>query len=537
MPKPLRPDAQRVVVVGAGVGGLVSALLLAARGLDVTVVDALPQVGGKMRQLGVAGAAVDAGPTVFSMRWVFDEILDSVGAQLDDLVHLEPLDVLARHVWEDSPSESLDLFAHPQRSTEAIAAFAGAAEAARFNAFCAEARKLYASLEGPYIRQPKPSVATMGWRLGAGGLATLSALGPFATLWRALHQRFADSRLRQLFGRYATYCGASPWLAPATLMLVAQVEMNGVWRVREGMHGFALALARLAERRGVRIRLNTQCERIELNAGRVSGVRLLHDRQVDRLAADAVVFNGDVSALAHGLLGDAVKTAAASVPLAERSLSALTWAVHAPVNTPANTPALHHHNVFFARDYQREFDDIFTHRRLPRAGTVYVCAQDRTADAAPSPGQPERLLCLVNAPATGDAPTFSRQEIDECEHASFERMARCGLPLRASVQNTVRTTPSGFNQLFPGSGGALYGRATHGWMALFKRSGASTPIPGLFLAGGGVHPGPGVPMAAMSGRRAAEALLASLPSTSRSRPVAATSGGMSTPSARTSATP
>jgi 1-hydroxycarotenoid 3,4-desaturase len=528
-----------VVVVGAGISGLVSALLLNQRGLDVTLLDAHAHVGGKMRQVRVASAAVDSGPTVFSMRWVFDELLDELGESLDRLVTLLPLKVLAHHVWERDPDHALDLFADPRQSSEAVGRFAGPHEARRFERFCAEAATVYRTLEGPYIRQSKPNFGQMNWRLGPAGLGVLAGLGPFASLWSSLSRHFTDPRLRQLFGRYATYCGSSPWLAPATLMLVAQVEMNGVWQVREGMHGFAQALAALAERRGVRLRLGSPCERIEVDAGRVSGVRLPHG---ERLAADSVVFSGDLNALAQGLLGPEASAALApgeAVPLKDSSLSAITWSVHAAVRDTAAARAMTHHNVFFADDYASEFRDIFTHRRLPTQATVYVCAQDRQAhedaSAGALPRATERLLCLVNAPATGDAPSFSRQDLDACEHATFERMARCGLEVSATVQNTVRTSPVGFNQLFPASGGALYGRATHGWMALFKRPGAQSRLPGLYLAGGGVHPGPGVPMAALSGRRAAEALMASLHSTSRSKAVAI-SGGMSTPSATTAAT-
>jgi 1-hydroxycarotenoid 3,4-desaturase len=197
------------------------------------------------------------------------------------------------------------------------------------------------------------------------------------------------------------------------------------------------------------------------------------------------------------------------------------------------------HNVFFEADYRSEFTDIFRHRRLPRRGTVYVCAQDRTDSGAPLPGR-ERLLCLVNAPADGDLKTNHAQnetmEADACEQRTLTLLQRCGLTLDTHPTQVLRTLPQDFHRLFPGSGGALYGTATHGWMALFKRPGASTALPGLYLAGGAVHPGPGVPMAAMSGRLAAATLLAHLDSTSRSRRVHI-SGGISTRSATTAATP
>ena len=516
----------RVVVIGAGVGGLVSALLLACRGLDVTLVEAAAEPGGKMRQIEVDGARIDAGPTVFTMRWVFDQILAQAGSSVESLLTLEPLSVLARHAWRGGDAR-LDLLADLQASADAIARFSSPAEARRYLAFCAEARRVYRRLEGPHIRAQRPSFLGLVRALGPAGLGTLAALGPFATMWQRLAHHFHDPRLQQLFGRYATYCGTSPWVAPATLMLVAHVEQCGVWSLRGGMHALARALAGLAQQRGARLIFQQRCERVETQAGRVTGVRLADGRL---LKADSVVFNGDVGALAQGLLGDTVAQAARPVPVAQRSLSALTWAV----NAPTSGFPLVRHNVFFDNDYASEFDDVLRQRRLPRRGTVYVCAQDRD-DTANAPDGSERLLCLVNAPADGDHNPLDVSEIASCQTRSLALLQHCGLQVAPLPHQVQITTPTDFNRLFPGTGGALYGAASQGWTAVFKRSGASTPVTGLYLAGGSVHPGPGVPMAALSGLRAAETLMAHLDSTSRWRRVA-TSGGISTRSATTADT-
>ena len=517
------PRNHRVVVVGAGIGGLVSALLLACRGLDVTLVEAAPTPGGKMRQVWVDGVAVDSGPTVFTMRWVFDQILAEAGTTLEALLRLSPLDVLARHAWR-ACDQRLDLFADVQRSADAIAAFSSPAEARRFLGFCAQAKKVYQTLEGPYIRSARPSLLSLAADLGPRGLGVLAGLGPFATLWQSLARHFHDPRLQQLFGRYATYCGSSPWAAPATLMLVAQVELDGVWSVQGGMHRVAQVFSELAAQRGVTLRYGQAVERIEVQGGRVSAVRLA-DGTV--LPADSVVFNGDSNALAAGLLGPAVQRAVPAVPVRKRSLSALTWSMH----TRASGFPLVRHNVFFDHHYACEFEDIFKHRRLPQQGTVYVCAQDRD-DAAAGPAGPERLLCLVNAPPDGDQahPSFNALETRSCEHRSLALLRHCGLTLEPQAQQTRCTTPQDFAHLFPATGGALYGPATHGWMSSFKRPASTSAVPGLYLAGGSVHPGPGLPMAALSGQLAAATLMAHLDSTSPSRRVRI-SGGTSMPSA------
>jgi 1-hydroxycarotenoid 3,4-desaturase len=509
--------APRVIVIGAGIGGLATATRLAHAGCDVTVLERQQGPGGKMRVVDVGEAGVDAGPTVLTMRWVFDELFDDVGTRLDQWLTLERAQVLARHAWDRSPT--LDLHADLEASVDAVAQFAGAREARAFRAFHAEAQRVYEVLREPFLRSPKPGAMSLSWRIGPGRLDDLFAIRPFATLWSVLERHFADPRLQQLYGRYATYCGSSPYAAPATLMLVAHVEQSGVWLVPGGMHQVAATLARLARSRGADVRYGSEVTRVTQRDGRVSGV-VLADGSV--LPADTVVCNADPAALAAGLYGTDVARKVPGLPRAERSLSALTWCLRARTS---GLP-LHRHNVFFSRDYAAEFRQIFREARLPEEPTVYVCAQDRGDDFT-APAAPERLLCLVNAPAGGDAPDFDEEACDRCEALTFRHLERLGLTVERTNDKVVRTTPRDFHRLFPGTGGAIYGRASHGWRASFLRPGARTSLPGLYLAGGSTHPGPGVPMAALSGRLAAASVVADLASTWKSSRMAMP-GGIST---------
>ncbi len=495
-------------MVGAGIGGLVAALSLACRGGRVTLLERQSAPGGKIRQLDT----VDAGPTVFTMRWVFDEIFASAGERLEDHLTLRPAGILARHAW--SESERLDLHADADESIAAIAAFAGPAEARGFVDFCRAARRTYETLEGPFIKGPLPSMMSLAFSVR--NPADLLSIKPFATLWSELASHFRDPRLRQLFGRYATYCGSSPFLAPATLMLVAHVEQMGVWLVDGGMHEVARALAALAEARGVEIRYDADIAEIGLAGGKACSVRLASG---ETLPAAAIVLNADPAALTAGLFGPAVRHAVAPLHRSDRSLSALTWTGTA---STSGFP-LAHHTVFFSNDYRAEFDQL-ARGAIPSEPTTYVCAQDRD-DTGRAPDGRERLLVLVNAPANGDAHAYDDTEIDQCRQTAWDLMQRCGLTL--SEPTLTATSPTGFNRLFPGTGGALYGPAVHGATASFRRPGSRTRVPGLYLAGGATHPGAGVPMAALSGRLAASAVMADLDSTSRSRPMAM-SGGMST---------
>lgn len=492
--------AKCAVVVGGGIAGLAAAIDLARAGLPVTVIEAAASPGGKIRQVESGGAPFDAGPTVLTMRWVFQELFSDAGSAFDDAVSTKPLDILARHAWDDKGH--LDLFCDVDRSADAIGAFSGAKQAQGYRQFAARARDTYRTLEGPFIRSQQPNPVSLAMSSGLKGLGDLWRISPFTTLWNALGEYFSDERLRQLFARYATYVGSSPFDAPATLMLIADVECQGVWIVDGGMHALAKACHALAERLGVTFRFSTKVKRINTEFGRVRGVTL---DTGEVIGADTVIVNADPAAVASGLFGPQVEMAAAGAQRAARSLSAMTFCFKAETSGLPLT----HHNVFFCPIYRQEFDDIFRYSRLPHDPTVYVCAQDRGHGSVGEGG--ERLFCLVNAPAIGDAHEFTQSEIRQCEQRLMSRLARCGVNVNPVSEPCV-TTPSTFNRLFPATGGALYGQASHGWAASFTRPAARTRCPGLYLAGGGTHPGAGVPMAAMSGRIAARTLLQDLPS-------------------------
>ncbi|MBY0611287.1 MAG: phytoene desaturase [Beijerinckiaceae bacterium] len=486
--------SEPIAIIGAGIGGLAAALRLAGEGLSVTVFERGPRAGGKLREITVGDRAIDSGPTVFTLKSIFERLFAAAGADFDTLVPTEKADILARHAWNEA--ERLDLFASLESSADAIGALAGPREAKGFLAFAAEARRTWQTLKGSFVGAPAPSMVGLVRHAGVSGLGDLLAIRPFTTLWSALGDHFTDPRLRQLFGRYSTYCGSSPFLSPATLMLVAHVEQEGVWLVEGGMYRLVEAMVTLCEQRGVVFSYDADVTAIDMERHGTATITL----DSERIACSAVIFNGDASALS-GLLKGSDAAVPASVAAKNRSLSAITWSL---LGRPGGFP-LHRHSVFFSQDYRREFDDIFRQSKSPSEPTVYVCAQDRD-DRATAPHDQERLFCLVNAPADGDLRTYARDDHERAMAGMFKTLRRCGLDIHLDAEPVV-TSPDAFSRMFPGSGGALYGRASHGWAASFQRPGIRTKMPNLYLAGGSVHPGPGIPMAALSGMMAAQCLV------------------------------
>lgn len=500
------------VIIGAGFGGLAAAVELARRGEHVVVVEREALPGGKARTIDVAGRAIDVGPTVLTMRWVFEALFAAAGRRLDDAVTVIPSSVLARHAFGDG--SRLDLFPDVDPSAAAIAALAGAREAEAYRRFACQGASIAAAVREPFLESERPSLGALIGQSARIGLRAMVRIDAHRTMWKAIASTFEDARLRALFGRYATYVGSSPFEAPATLNLIAHVEREGVGVVRGGMAHLASVLADVAGELGVTFRYGTRVRDITVRTGSASGV-IVEDASgaCEHVPAAAVLANVDVSSLASGSLGDNARRAVRPSRPERRSLSAVTWAI---VGRATGFP-LAHHNVFFSDDYAAEHAALFGARRLADDPTVYVCAQDRPAQTAACPEGDERLFVIVNAPANADTSPLSTDEVKRCERSMLSRLWKAGL--RITPRAMVVTTPTSFERLAPGTGGALYGEAAHGPFSALQRQGSRTKLAGLFLLGGSVHPGPGVPMAALSGLTAARTAAAYLASTYRSRSV------------------
>lgn len=516
-------------------GGLAASIDLAAAGHHVVLLDKEGQAGGKVATTEWEGSAFDSGPTVLTLKKVFDDLFLTAGTRLVDWVTLHRQTILARHAFADGTW--LDLVDDRGANVRAIREALGGPASKAYEKFAAYAATLYERAAAPFIFAPKPTVLGALGRHGLRALAAPWSMDARRSMRTALHAHFRVSpHLEQLFARYATYSGASPDRAPATFNLISHVEAMGVWTPQGGMAALARGLVTMATKHlGVTYLPETEAEKIEIKKGRVTAVVLKDGR---RLAVDAVLFNGDARALEAGLLG-----AASKIPPARESAAVGLSAVTLVGRAHLTGRSLAHHNVLFApfAPGQDEFSEIFERGRMPSDPSLYLCAQDRaehpqaTDREAPavSAKAGERLFFLFNAPAS---PHLSSSGVlQQCQRHIQNRLGPLGLKMHLS-QELVMRGPQDFAQRFPASQGALYGRPPHSWRALFDRHGSQTPHQGLFLAGGTTHPGPGLPMAAQSGRLAAQACLKHLASMPRSVRVAMP-GGISTPRATTTPTP
>ena len=485
-----------VVVIGAGVGGLAAAIRLAGAGHEVTVVERLDTVGGKLAERTAAGFTWETGPSLLTLPAVFAELAASVGRDLDDLVDLVRLDPVCRYRFADGA-----IFDHRADLDDAAAAaeilVPGAG--AEWHAFMAHAASIWDVAERTFFAGPMSSPVRLLRRMRSP--RDLLAIDPLRTLHRRAEASFTDPRLVQYVDRYATYSGSSPFAAPATLSCIAHIEQaHGAWYVRGGLGRLADALGRLAVDVGVRMRTGAEVESITRRSGRATGVRLTGGELVP---ADAVVADADAVHLYRDLLPH--RRALRRAEVAPRSSSGFVLLL----GVEGRTEGLAHHNVSFSADYRAEFDALFGSPEPVRDPTVYVAASSVT-DPAQAPDGCENWFVLVNAPSLPADGADGADAYGGYGDHVLEVMAARGWDLSGRIVHRAEITPSDIADRYRTPGGAIYGTSSNGPLAAFLRPGNRGPIDRLYLCGGSSHPGGGLPLVAISGRIAADLCLADL---------------------------
>ena len=467
----------RIVVIGAGVGGLTAAVRLAEAGHTVVVHERSGSAGGKLGGYERDGFRFDTGPSLLTLPQVFD-----------DLGTPEPLDPVVRHVFADGTV--LDSSSEHEVFLARIEAALGAGAAADWDRFWQRAGRIWRASWRSVLRKPvtPASLAALSWRIG-----DLAAIAPGRTLRGLGHTYLRDPRLRTMLDRYATYTGTDPRRAPAALAAIPYAELHfGGWYLPGGLGTIGDRLVRRCAELGVQIVLNSPVTAVETSGGRVSGVRLA----TGPVPADVVVSNVDALTLYRDLLPTPSRLAG----LADRSLAGFVLLL----GVRGETPALAHHTVYFPDYYNDEFDAIFgtaARRAKPASDpTVFVT---RANDPAVRPAGTEAWFVLVNAPRHGtgwSAVDWRRPGLaDAYGRHVLDVLARRGLDVRDRLAFLETRTPADLADSAGAPGGAIYGTAG-GLIRPVNRG----PVDGLFLVGGSVHPGGGLPMVTLSAKLVAE---------------------------------
>ncbi|MBN1994103.1 MAG: phytoene desaturase [Anaerolineae bacterium] len=480
--------AKPIIVVGAGIGGLAAAIRLAAAGQPVVVLEQNAAPGGKMGEIQADGFRWDTGPSVITMRHVLEDLFAAAGRRLDDYLTLLPVDPLTRYFYPDGVR--LDVTRNLPEMLGQIAAL-DERDVEGYLAYLAYIARLH-RLTGPvFIYNQAPT-----WRnffkvspfdaLGIDGLRKMNT---------AICGFVRSPHLRQLLGRFATYVGASPYQAPATLNVIAHVELNGgVWYPQGGIYAIAAALTQLAQELGVDLRTRRPVRHISVANGVANGVILADGA---KLAARAVVANVDVATVYEQLLPpEAVKPRRLKrLTRVEPSCSGFMLLL----GVEGTHPNLAHHNIFFSADYPREFDEIFRQGIPPTEPTIYVAVTAKT-DPAHAPAGGENWAVLVNAPPLGNQFNWQTQAAGYRE-LILTQLAKFGLDIRPKIRAEKMLTPVDIARQTGARRGALYGASSNNPFTAFQRPPNRAPeVRGLYFVGGTTHPGGGVPMVMLSGQ-------------------------------------
>lgn len=492
--------SRKAVVIGAGLGGMSAAIRLAGKGWRVTVVEKLGRPGGKMGEVRDAGFRWDTGPSVITMRHVYEQLFREANRDLNDYLDLVPLNPVTRYFWRDGAT--IDAVADEDAMCENIRAAFGTRDVDGYRKFMRYVRRLHDVVSGPFLYRAKPSFSEL-MKLPLTDVLKIDAL---RTMHQAVKAHFKDPRLIQLFDRFATYNGSSPYQAPATLNVIAFVEMaQGAWYPRGGIYQLALAYERLAKELGVEFCYNTPASEILVKDDTANGVRLANGSAID---ADAVICNADFTFAQETLFAASTLTQPAPSGSGGKGLEPSCSGFVLMLGARGNHDKLAHHNIFFTSDYPREFDDIFKRKVAPKDPTIYLCITSKT-DVEHAPAGHENWFVLINAPYLSEAYDWQRESAGYARHIrgllinNVDRVSPINEP-HTSIVTERMFTPLDLQNTYGGHRGAIYGFSSNNQMAAFMRpANRAGAIKRLYYASGSAHPGGGVPLVTLSGMAAA----------------------------------
>jgi phytoene desaturase len=480
----------RVVVVGAGLAGLATALRLRGAGREVTVVERGAGPGGRAGRIEERGYSLDTGPSVFTAPEVLADTLAAVGEKLDDRLELLPLETSYRAQYADGTH--LDVHADPEAFAAEVAALCGPAEADALRRYLADLAELYRLQLGTFIDRNLDTPLDL---LGPE-LLQLVRRGGFGRLSSHVAKYFADDRLRRLFSFQALYAGVSPFRAIAAYAVIAQLDIGaGVWHPVGGIGAVPRALAAAATDAGVSFRYATAVRELETAGNRVTGV-LLDDGE--RLPADAVVVTSDAPhRLVPGLRGP-------RRPVYSPSCVALH------VGVRDELPGQAHHTISFGQSWRGVFDELTREGRPMTDPSLLISMPSRTdrslapeggqvvSVVAPTPNLDRRSGGNPDLDWTALAPRYRDELL-----ATLEQRGWTGISGAIEVEHL--DTPLTWAQQGMAAGTPFALAHTFGQTGPFRPSTLPRRGPeNVVLAGSSVQPGVGVPMVLISGRLAAE---------------------------------
>ena len=482
----------KVAIIGAGIGGLSTAALLAANGDEVHVFEKNAGFGGKLNILERGNYRFDTGPSLFTMPYILEKLYQKLGTTLHDELLLRTLSPLCRYFYHDGTQ--FDCFDDQPKTLHQIREIAPEDESA-FSEFLAYSENIYNKTAKAFIFNPLYEFQDFR------NLDVLSFFGidAFTTVSDRVDSKFKSEYLRKFFKRFTTYNGSSPFLAPATLNVIPHVEINqGGFYIDGGLFKLAENLHNLALKAGVHFHFNANVQQIKADKFRAKGLLVKNEF----FESDIVVSNSDATETMVHLLHTDVVSAAKKRKTALIEPSSSGFVLLLGIDT--QYPQLVHHNLFFSDDYEREFQQIFNDRIMPGDPSIYIVNTSFTnPEHAPNGGS--NLFILVNAPYLSFSYNWDEQAKNYASKIVhlLEKHGLTNLEKHIRLQEII--TPKDFYDRYASNKGSIYGTSSNSKFAAFARPrNKYRGLKGLYLVGGSTHPGGGIPLVIQSALNAVE---------------------------------
>jgi diapolycopene oxygenase len=492
-------EIKRVIVIGAGLGGMSAAIMLARRGFQVTILEKNAQVGGKLNQLQTKGFSFDLGPSIFTLPEIFRPLFEGDGKRLEDYINLQRVDPQWRNFFEDGVV--VDLWESPERMRTELERF-GPKVFDEYRDFLAYSRNQYDILERGYLRHGLDTLVQFfrfyGWK-EARDLDYLRSMSG------SIYKRLSNRYLRDIFEYFIKYVGSSALDSPAFMNLMPTIQMDfGLWYVSGGLYQLAHAFRRRLEETGVTLCLEHEVQRIDYSSSTATGVQV-RDANGDlrTLPADYIVSNMEVIPAMQRLLHSP-----ASVMKKLRRFEPSCSGIILHLGLDQVYPQLAHHNFFYSTHLHEHFHRVFRDKKLPDDPTIYVVAPTRTDPSQAPPGC-DNIKILPHIPSINDRNPYTREDYIALKELCLDKLERMGLTdLRQHIVVEDFWTPFDIETRYASNRGSIYGVVCDRRSNFaFKAPKQSPHFHNLFFVGGSVNPGAGMPMVTLGGQHVARMII------------------------------
>jgi diapolycopene oxygenase len=491
----------KIIVIGAGLGGLSAAISLRAAGFNVEVFEKNDKAGGKLNVLTKDGFTFDLGPSIFTLPQFFRSLFERAGKRFEDYVQIQPVSPHWRNFFEDGLV--LDLYPEPDRMHQELRKLPDYTPKLwdQWRAFLTYSKQQYDIVDRGYFARGLDTLWDFIRFYGLFGLA--SKIDWRRRMSDSIARQIPSPHLRSILEYFIKYVGSSATNAPGFMNLMPNIQFEyGLWYVKDGMYNLAIGLTRLATDLGIPLRFNQPVAKILTQNGRVTGVHLHNGTAVP---ADFVVSNMEVIPTYQQLLQE-TPAFLRKLDRFEPTCSGLV--VH--LGTNRVYPQLAHHNFFYSKNQTKHFDTVFNQKRLPEDPTIYLVAPTRTDPAQAPPGC-DNIKILPHIPYLGDPNPYTRDDYIAYKDRVLEKLERMGLTdLRKHTVVEDVWTPFDILERYASHRGSIYGVVSD-WKRNygFKAPKQSTRYPNLYFTGGSANPGGGMPMVILCGQNVANDIIRS----------------------------